>query len=102
MTAAALVVLRQTGQQFTVQKTFAVTGAPDVDTDHGTLTPTELTVVFRWISSESQQTDVTIGFGTVSGHHPVRHYFAITEKLKPRPAWINEAIADHAPDWWQA
>lgn len=100
-TTPPTVVLEQTGEQHTVRRTFTVTGAPDVDTNHGTLTPTELEVTFRQTHDGQQESDVTLHFSNVPGHFPTRTYRAITERWKPRPDWINPALTPHAPDWWR-
>ncbi len=102
MTAPVTVGLEPVGEERTVRKTFTVKAAPDIDSDHGTpLTPTELTITFRWSSERPPESDVMIRFGNVHGR-PVRHYFALTEQQRPRPDWINAAVAPYAPEWWQA
>lgn len=102
MTTPPTITLEQTGEQHTVRKTFTITGAPDVDTNHGTLTPARAEVTYRQTREGGQENDVTLFFDNVPGHYPQKTYSAVTERWHPRPDWINPAVAPHAPDWWQA
>ncbi|MEW2568393.1 hypothetical protein [Streptomyces sp. NPDC047070] len=83
-------------EQRTVRMTFKVEGAPAIDG----LDPKEITLTFTSGGERQPTSDVHVSFGNVNGHWPVRNYFLTTERYRPRPDWIKEAVAAHAPEWW--
>jgi len=74
--------------------------APTTDSNHGRLPATQLQITYKQHDDQPPTSDLIVMFGNVHGHYPQRSYLAVTEQIRPRPAWTHALIAEHAPTWW--